>query len=161
MPSKRNNIRHNHNYTNNPPPPMTVSASLSPPPCSQMRPTIANRCTIKSIIDFHRSRLEHPSQGGDIIASLRCRWKIKETAGWWWRHPHSPTQFRPIRSNPTNAKTSWIDFIACFGYDAAISGEMIRRHHHHGKTYSLLGGGGDIPHSPTRFLPNQSHRTIA
>ena len=114
MPSKRNNIRHNHNYTNNPPPPMTVSASLSPPPCSQMRPTIANRCTIKSIIDFHRSRLEHPSQGGDIIAkiiaSLRCRWKIKKTAGWWWRHPHSPTQLRPIRSNPTNAKTSWIDF---------------------------------------------------
>ena len=25
-------------------------------------------------------------------------------------------------------------FIACFGYDAAISGEMICRHHRHGKT---------------------------
>jgi hypothetical protein len=25
---------------------------------------------VKSILDFHRSRLELPSQGGDIIASL-------------------------------------------------------------------------------------------
>ena len=31
---------------------------------------------------------------------------IKETAGWWWRHSSSPTQFRPIRSQPTTTTYS-------------------------------------------------------
>jgi hypothetical protein len=54
--------------------------------------TNAIRYTVKSIIDLYCSRLEHPSLGGDIIASLRCRWKIKETAGGGGDIPHSPTQ---------------------------------------------------------------------
>jgi hypothetical protein len=126
-----------------------------------MRPTIAIRCTIKSIIDFHCSRLEHPSQGGDIIASRTAagkkgnRWVVVAT----FLTP--PLNFDQSDHTRPPLRHYGSIFISCFGYDAAISGEMIRRHHRHGKTYSLLGGGGDIPHSPTQFLPNQSHRTIA
>jgi hypothetical protein len=51
--------------------------------------------------------------------------------------------------------------VACFGYDAAISGKMIRRPHRHGKTFSSLGGGGNIPHSPTQIRPSRSYPTIS
>ena len=55
-----------------------------------MRLTSAICCTVKSFINFHCFRLEHPSQGGNIIASLRCHWRIKETAGWWRRYSSPP-----------------------------------------------------------------------
>ena len=122
-----------------------------------MRPTIAICCTIKSIIDFHRSRLEHPSQGGNN--SVTAAGKYRKPPGGGGDIPHSPTQFRPIRSHPTTAKILWIDFHRLL---------WVRRRYQRRndlsppppwKNYSLLGGGGDIPHSPTHFRPIRSHLT--
>ena len=71
---------------------MSLSSSPAPPPSLQMRLTNAIHCTVKSILDFHRSRLEHPSQGGDhIIASLLpLKNKVKSLGG-GGNIPHSPT----------------------------------------------------------------------
>ena len=52
-------------------------------------------------------------------------------------------------------------YVDRFGYDAANRGEMNHRRRRHGKTFSPLGGGDDILHSPTRFRPIRSHPTIA
>jgi hypothetical protein len=38
---------------------------------------------------------------------------------------------------------------------------MICRHHRHGKTYSLLGGGGDIPHPQLDFSKSVTPNPIA
>ena len=52
-------------------------------------------------------------------------------------------------------------YVDRFGYDAANRGEMNHRRRRHGKTFSPLGGGDDILHSPTRFQPIRSHPAIA
>jgi len=58
-----------------------------------MRPTNAICCTVKPILDFHSSRLEHPSQGGDIIASLLPLENKVKSLGGGGDIPHSPTRF--------------------------------------------------------------------
>jgi len=75
-----------------------------------MRPTNAICCTVKPILDFHSSRLEHPSQGGDIIASLLPLENKVKSLGGGGDIPHSPTRFLPNQSHRTIANTSWIDF---------------------------------------------------
>jgi len=47
-----------------------VCAVFLPPSSSQMRLNNAIPSNMEYFIDFHRSRLEHPSQGGNFLASL-------------------------------------------------------------------------------------------
>ena len=78
-------------------------------------------------IDFHCSRLEHPSQGGDIIASLLRRWKIKWNRWVAATFLAPPLDFYQINHTGPSLIHHGSIFVACFGQDAANGSEMSRR----------------------------------
>jgi hypothetical protein len=98
-----------------------------------MRPNTAICSYIQSFIDFHPSRLDHPSQGGNIY-TLLCRlgkthhWAVEMT---FLTPPLNFDQSDHTQPSPRHHGSIHLDR---FGYDAN-SGEISHRRRRHGKTF--------------------------
>ena len=86
---------------------MTVSASLSPTPLLANETNQRNSLYLKINYRIPSFRLNIKSRYYSVTA---LPLEIKETSGWWRRHSSLPHLISTIRSHPTTAKTSWIDF---------------------------------------------------